>query len=122
MAQLKKIAAQPEPPRLVVQGDLLMKEVALASEPKNTLQFTLATLLTYYQHQIKVLPHKKCKLLFRWARYCQSAEILSRCEPIFKARVRHIEAEYEATQERIERLGTYMQQVASSRSVGKWDF
>mmetsp|Transcript_13593 Transcript_13593/g.24229 ORF Transcript_13593/g.24229 Transcript_13593/m.24229 type:complete len:2316 (-) Transcript_13593:702-7649(-) len=116
-----ELGSVPKPEKLVIHADVLMKEVALAAEPKNSLQFVVGTLVDYYRNRLKVLPHKKCKLLFRWSRFCQSPELLAKCDPIVKSRLRQIAMEYEATQERIDRLSAYLQAACTppSKAVGK---
>eukprot|EP01012_Entosiphon_sulcatum_P031854 TRINITY_DN40584_c0_g1_i1.p1 TRINITY_DN40584_c0_g1~~TRINITY_DN40584_c0_g1_i1.p1 ORF type:complete len:2384 (-),score=596.24 TRINITY_DN40584_c0_g1_i1:67-7218(-) len=119
LKQLKQLEEVPQPPPLALQADLFLKECALAGESLNTVQYGASVLLQYYRERQHILPHKKYKLLFRWSRYCNTTEIVSRCDPLLKSRLRQLEREYDLTQERIDRLAAYSQFISSKGTVAK---
>eukprot|EP01063_Lacrimia_lanifica_P022338 TRINITY_DN29972_c0_g1_i1.p1 TRINITY_DN29972_c0_g1~~TRINITY_DN29972_c0_g1_i1.p1 ORF type:complete len:2362 (+),score=833.90 TRINITY_DN29972_c0_g1_i1:111-7196(+) len=115
---LSEISKPPEPQEPDALPELLFKEVSFAEEPKNVPPFVLTKLIAFYEHRLEMLPLRRYKLLYRWARHCDSSELLSRSDALLGSRLTRIAEDMTHTEQTLQRLLDIQRGMVESRRAG----
>ncbi|XP_077018695.1 uncharacterized protein LOC143685039 isoform X2 [Tamandua tetradactyla] len=101
---LKKTLQVSESKPLVVQADVMQRELESCLRREYTPENLPLLLLQYYTERITQLVQSKYLHMLRWKRFCQHSEIMEQLYPFYKKQVGYIMREYNDAIQRAERL------------------
>ncbi|XP_023578090.1 uncharacterized protein Ccdc162p [Octodon degus] len=101
---LKKILQVAEPKPLVIQADVLQRELESCLRREYTPENLPLLLLQYYTERITQLAQSKYLHMCRWKRFCQHSTTMEHLYPLYKKQVAYIMREYNDAVQRAERL------------------
>nr|XP_040139111.1 uncharacterized protein LOC101969599 isoform X5 [Ictidomys tridecemlineatus] len=101
---LKKTLQVAEPKPLVIQADVLQRELESCLRREYTPENLPLLLLQYYTERITQLAQCKYLHMARWKRFCQHSKTMEQLYPLYKKRVGYIMQEYSDAVQRAERL------------------
>ncbi|XP_047413840.1 uncharacterized protein LOC124988397 isoform X2 [Sciurus carolinensis] len=101
---LKKTLQVAEPKPLVIQADVLQRELESCLRREYTPENLPLLLLQHYTERITQLAQSKYLHMLRWKRFCQHSKIMEQLYPLYKKRVGYIMQEYSDAVQRAERL------------------
>ena len=100
-------------------SDIIFKEVSLSTEPKNSKEFLVGLLLPFYEERLSSISLTRERLLYRWARYCGSTELLARTDVLLEKRLSSLSREYLFLQSAYSNLLTLHENYSSETSSYK---
>ncbi|XP_046532783.1 uncharacterized protein LOC124247491 isoform X5 [Equus quagga] len=101
---LKRTLQVAESKPLVVQADVLQRELESCLRREYTAENLPLILLQYYTERITQLAQSKYLHMLRWKRFCQHSKIMEQLYPLYKKQVAYIMQEYNDALQRAERL------------------
>ncbi|XP_027959932.1 putative uncharacterized protein C6orf183 [Eumetopias jubatus] len=101
---LKKTLQVPESKSLVVQADVMQRELEGCLRREYTPENLPLLLLQYYTERITQLAQSKYSHMLRWKGFCQHSKIMEQLYPLYKKQVAYIMQEYNDAVQRAERL------------------
>ncbi|XP_072594559.1 uncharacterized protein [Vulpes vulpes] len=101
---LKKTLQVAESKPLVVQADVMQRELESCLRREYTPENLPLLLLQYYTERITQLAQSKYLHMLRWKRFCQHSKIMEQLYPFYKKQVAYIMEEYNDALQRAERL------------------
>ncbi|XP_022375867.1 putative uncharacterized protein C6orf183 [Enhydra lutris kenyoni] len=101
---LKKTLQVAESKPLVVQADVMQRELESCLRREYTPENLPLLLLQYYTERIIQLAQSKYLHMLRWKRFCQQSKIMEQLYPLYKKQVAYIMQEYNDAVQRAERL------------------
>ncbi|XP_058590881.1 uncharacterized protein LOC131514658 isoform X3 [Neofelis nebulosa] len=101
---LKKTLQVAESKPLVVQADVMQRELESCLRREYTPENLPLLLLQYYTERITQLAQSKYLHMLRWKRFCQHSKIMEQLYPLYKKQVAYIMQEYNDALQRAERL------------------
>ncbi|XP_032264158.1 uncharacterized protein LOC116634725 [Phoca vitulina] len=101
---LKKTLQVAESKSLVVQADVMQRELESCLRREYTPENLPLLLLQYYTERITQLAQSKYSHMLRWKRFCQHSKIMEQLYPLYKKQVAYIMQEYNDAVQRAERL------------------
>ncbi|XP_045400102.1 uncharacterized protein LOC123633144 isoform X6 [Lemur catta] len=101
---LKKTLQVAESKPLVVQADVLQRELESCLRREYTPENLPLLLLQYYTDRITQLVQSKYLHMLRWKKFCQHSKIMEQLYPLYKKQVGYIMQEYNDAIQRAERL------------------
>ncbi|KAJ9451582.1 hypothetical protein DIPPA_25464 [Diplonema papillatum] len=90
---LDAVGAAPTGERPSDRAEAMVRELQATTAPKNTVPLTVATLESFYKAEALSLEHRRSRLLFRWARYCNGADLLTRAHVLLATRLHYLAEE-----------------------------
>nr|XP_019590619.1 PREDICTED: transmembrane protein FLJ37396 isoform X2 [Rhinolophus sinicus] len=101
---LKKTLQVAESKPLVIQADVMQRELESCLRREYTPENLPLLLLQYYTERITQLALSKYLHMLRWKRFCQHSKIMEQLYPLYKKQVAYIMQEYSDALQRAERL------------------
>ncbi|XP_063110059.1 centrosomal protein CEP57L1 isoform X4 [Cavia porcellus] len=101
---LKKTLQVAEAKPLVIQADVLQRELESCLRREYTPENLPLLLLQYYTGRIVQLAQSKYLHMLRWKRFCQHSTTMEQLYPLYKKQVAYIMQEYRDAAQRAERL------------------
>ncbi|XP_045150537.1 putative uncharacterized protein C6orf183 [Echinops telfairi] len=101
---LKKILQVAEAKPLVVQADVMQRELESCLRREYTPENLPLLLLQHYTERMAQLAQSKYLHMLRWKRFCQHSKIMEQLHPLYQKQVGYIMREYNDTIHRAERL------------------
>ncbi|KAM9665221.1 LOW QUALITY PROTEIN: uncharacterized protein ACIGJ3_008931 [Trichechus inunguis] len=101
---LKKILQVAESKPLVVQADVLQRELESCLRREYTPENLPLLLLQYYTEPVTQLAQSKYLHMLRWKRFCQHSKIMEQLYPLYQKQVGYIMQEHNDAVQRAERL------------------
>ncbi|XP_059257148.1 uncharacterized protein LOC132018346 [Mustela nigripes] len=101
---LKRTLQVAESKPLVVQADVMQRELESCLRREYTPENLPLLLLQYYTERIIQLAQSKYLHMLRWKRFCQHSKIMEQLYPLYKKQVAYIMQEYNDAVQRAERL------------------
>ncbi|XP_076408505.1 uncharacterized protein LOC102904867 isoform X1 [Peromyscus maniculatus bairdii] len=101
---LKRTLWVAESKPLVIQADVLQRELESCLRREYTPENLPLLLLQYYTERITHLAQSKHLLMLRWKRLCQTSETMEELLPLYKKQVGYIMQEFDDAAQRAERL------------------
>ncbi|KAF5919931.1 hypothetical protein HPG69_014296 [Diceros bicornis minor] len=89
---------------LVVQADVMQRELESCLRREYTPENLPLLLLQYYTERITQLAQSKYLHMLRWKRFCQHSKIMEQLYPLYKKQIAYIMQEYNDALQRAERL------------------
>nr|XP_010987955.2 uncharacterized protein LOC105097150 isoform X2 [Camelus dromedarius] len=101
---LKKTLQVAESKPLVIQADVMQRELESCLRREYTPENLPLLLLQYYTERITQLAQSKYLHMLRWKRFCQHSKIMEQLYPLYKKQVAYIMQEYNDALQRADRL------------------
>ncbi|XP_039725921.1 uncharacterized protein LOC120608203 [Pteropus medius] len=101
---LKRTLQVAESKPLVIQADVMQRELESCLRREYTPENLPLLLLQYYTERITQLALSKYLHMLRWKRFCQHSKIMEQLYPLYKKQVAYIMQEYSDALQRAERL------------------
>ncbi|KAM6185181.1 uncharacterized protein ACDL77_013984 [Rhynchocyon petersi] len=101
---LKKLLQVAEAKPLVVQADVMQRELESCLRREHTPENLPLLLLQHYTERITQLVQSKHLHVLRWKRFCQHSKIMEQLYPLYQKQVGYIMQEYNDAVQRAERL------------------
>ncbi|XP_043856794.1 uncharacterized protein LOC122753467 [Dromiciops gliroides] len=101
---LRKSLQVAESKPLVIQADVLQRELESCLRKEYTVENLPLLLHQFYTERITQLVQSKYLYMLRWKRFCQHSSIMEQLYPLYQEQVGHIMQEYNDAVQRAERL------------------
>ncbi|KAM8998877.1 uncharacterized protein ACOB8E_021202 [Sarcophilus harrisii] len=101
---LRKSLQVAESKPLVIQADVLQRELESCLRKEYTVENLPLLLHQFYTERITQLVQSKYLHMLRWKRFCQHSSIMEQIYPLYQEQVGHIMQEYNDAVQRAERL------------------
>ncbi|XP_060039957.1 putative uncharacterized protein C6orf183, partial [Erinaceus europaeus] len=103
---LKKTLQVAESKPLVVQADVLQRELESCLRREYSPENLPLLLLQHYTERTAQLAQSKYLHMLRWKRFCQNSKIMEQLYPLYKKQIAYVLQEYDDALQRAERLST----------------
>ncbi|XP_058163219.1 uncharacterized protein [Dasypus novemcinctus] len=114
---LKKTLQVAESKPLVVQADVMQRELESCLRREYTPENLPLLLLQYYKERITQLVQSKYLHMLRWKRFCQHSKIMEQLYPLYKKQVGYIMQEYNDAVQRAERLSVARENFLMGKNI-----
>ncbi|KAM9234693.1 LOW QUALITY PROTEIN: uncharacterized protein PS065_005276 [Dugong dugon] len=113
---LKKILQVAESKPLVVQADVMQRELESCLRREYTSENLPLLLLQYYTERITQLAQSKYLHMLRWKRFCQHSKTMEQLYPLYQKQVGYIMQEHNDAVQRAERLSVARENILMGKS------
>ncbi|XP_077782227.1 uncharacterized protein LOC114593298 isoform X7 [Podarcis muralis] len=103
---LKKCLQVAEAKPLVIQADLMQRELEICLKREYTFESLPLLLHQFFTERITQLVQSKYLHMLRWKRFCQHSSVIEQFYPLYQKQVAHIMQEYDDAVQRAARLSS----------------
>ncbi|XP_072499099.1 uncharacterized protein [Notamacropus eugenii] len=113
---LRKSLQVAESKPLVVQADVLQRELETCLRKEYTVENLPLLLHQFYTERITQLVQSKYLHMLRWKRFCQHSSVMEQLYPLYQEQVEHIMQEYNDAVQRAERLAAARENLLTGKN------
>ncbi|XP_068933437.1 uncharacterized protein [Petaurus breviceps papuanus] len=113
---LRKSLQVAESKPLVVQADVLQRELESCLRKEYTVENLPLLLHQFYTERITQLIQSKYLHMLRWKRFCQHSSVMEQLYPLYQEQVGHIMQEYNDAVQRAERLAVARENLLTGKN------